>query len=159
LRCSKRRTASKAVAKADFPQTVMSALGHKRTCAVQKAMSALPPIATTKADMCDTFIQATCRTESLTLLSRQVGGDDVHLGRLRRGPAPHASAPRRGRFPISHRGTTLSFDHQASASAASASVSFALILSRNATIESPGFSPLSVPCSSATPTPRPGACR
>src|SRR5262249_20428468 len=29
----------------------MSALGHKRTYAVQKAMSALPPIATAKADM------------------------------------------------------------------------------------------------------------
>jgi hypothetical protein len=28
----------------------MSALGQKRTCAVQKAMSALPPIATAKAD-------------------------------------------------------------------------------------------------------------
>jgi hypothetical protein len=28
----------------------MSALGHKRTFAVQKGMSALPPIATTKAD-------------------------------------------------------------------------------------------------------------
>src|SRR5262249_19240913 len=28
----------------------MSALGHKRTCAVQEAMSALPPIATAKAD-------------------------------------------------------------------------------------------------------------
>ena len=30
---------------------VMSALGHKRTCAVQKGMSALHPIATAKADM------------------------------------------------------------------------------------------------------------
>jgi hypothetical protein len=30
--------------------TVMSALGQKRTYAVQKAMSALPPIATAKAD-------------------------------------------------------------------------------------------------------------
>jgi hypothetical protein len=29
----------------------MSALGHKRTCASQKAMSALPPIATAKADI------------------------------------------------------------------------------------------------------------
>jgi len=29
----------------------MSALGHKRTFALQKAMSALPPIATVKADM------------------------------------------------------------------------------------------------------------
>jgi hypothetical protein len=29
----------------------MSALGHKRTYAVHKAMSALPPIATAKADM------------------------------------------------------------------------------------------------------------
>jgi hypothetical protein len=29
----------------------MSALGHKRTCAVQKGMSALPPIATAKADI------------------------------------------------------------------------------------------------------------
>jgi hypothetical protein len=28
----------------------MSALGHKRTCAVQLVMSALPPIATAKAD-------------------------------------------------------------------------------------------------------------
>ena len=28
----------------------MSALGQKRTCAVQQAMSALPPIATAKAD-------------------------------------------------------------------------------------------------------------
>jgi hypothetical protein len=31
-------------------QTRLSALGHKRTCAVQKAMSALLPIATAKAD-------------------------------------------------------------------------------------------------------------
>jgi len=30
----------------------MSALGHKQTYAVQKAMSALPPIATAKADIC-----------------------------------------------------------------------------------------------------------
>jgi hypothetical protein len=29
----------------------MSALGHKQTCAAQKVMSALPPIATAKADM------------------------------------------------------------------------------------------------------------
>ena len=29
---------------------LMSALGHKRTYAMQKAMSALPPIATAKAD-------------------------------------------------------------------------------------------------------------
>jgi hypothetical protein len=29
----------------------MSALGQKRTCAPQKAMSALPPIATAKADI------------------------------------------------------------------------------------------------------------
>jgi hypothetical protein len=28
----------------------MSVLGHKRTCAPQKVMSALPPIATEKAD-------------------------------------------------------------------------------------------------------------
>ena len=28
----------------------MSALGHKRTCALQQAMSALPPIATAKAN-------------------------------------------------------------------------------------------------------------
>src|SRR5262249_52922906 len=32
----------------------MSALGHKRTCAVHQAMSALPPIATAKADICAT---------------------------------------------------------------------------------------------------------
>ena len=31
--------------------TGMSALGHKRTYAVQNVMSALPPIATAKADM------------------------------------------------------------------------------------------------------------
>ena len=30
----------------------MSALGHKQTYAMQKGMSALPPIATAKADMC-----------------------------------------------------------------------------------------------------------
>jgi len=30
----------------------MSALGQKQTYAVQKAMSALPPITTAKADMC-----------------------------------------------------------------------------------------------------------
>jgi hypothetical protein len=29
----------------------MSALGHKQTCAVQNGMSALPPIATEKADI------------------------------------------------------------------------------------------------------------
>jgi hypothetical protein len=29
----------------------MSALGHKQTCAMQQRMSALPPIATEKADM------------------------------------------------------------------------------------------------------------
>ena len=31
----------------------MSALGHKQTCAVHQAMSALPPIATAKADITD----------------------------------------------------------------------------------------------------------
>jgi hypothetical protein len=30
---------------------MMSALGQKQTCAVQNGMSALPPIATAKADM------------------------------------------------------------------------------------------------------------
>ena len=30
----------------------MSALGQKRTCAMHQAMSALPPIATAKADIC-----------------------------------------------------------------------------------------------------------
>ena len=38
-------------------QVVMSALGHKQTFAPQKAMSALPPIATAKADSC-TFKKA-----------------------------------------------------------------------------------------------------
>ena len=33
-----------------FVEKAMSALGHKQTCAVQTGMSALPPIATTKAD-------------------------------------------------------------------------------------------------------------
>src|SRR5262245_25820455 len=35
------------------PRTVcpMSALGHKQTCAAQNVMSALPPIATAKADI------------------------------------------------------------------------------------------------------------
>ena len=33
------------------PSRRMSALGQKRTCAVQKAMSAFSPIATVKADM------------------------------------------------------------------------------------------------------------
>ena len=32
------------------PELLMSALGRKQTCAVQKAMSALPPTATAKAD-------------------------------------------------------------------------------------------------------------
>src|SRR5215510_14180752 len=32
-------------------RTAMSALGHKQTYALQKAMSALPPIATAKADI------------------------------------------------------------------------------------------------------------
>src|SRR5262249_35043747 len=34
----------------------MSALGHKQTCAAQKGMSALPPIATAKADICGSRI-------------------------------------------------------------------------------------------------------
>jgi hypothetical protein len=33
------------------PSVPMSALGHKQTCALQKTMSALPLIATTKADI------------------------------------------------------------------------------------------------------------
>jgi hypothetical protein len=33
------------------PRVAMSALGQKQTCAVQKGMSALPPIATAKADI------------------------------------------------------------------------------------------------------------
>src|SRR5262245_23295815 len=33
-----------------FEKLVMSALGHKQTCAVQKGMSALLPIATVKSD-------------------------------------------------------------------------------------------------------------
>jgi hypothetical protein len=36
---------------------VMSALGQKQTCAPQKAMSALPPIATAKADISDVLHQ------------------------------------------------------------------------------------------------------
>ena len=35
----------------DEPYDPMSALGHKQTYAPQQAMSALPPIATAKADM------------------------------------------------------------------------------------------------------------
>src|SRR5262245_15012246 len=34
----------------------MSALGHKRTYALQNVMSALPPIATAKADMCSALV-------------------------------------------------------------------------------------------------------
>ena len=41
----------------------MSALGHKRTCALQKAMSALPPI----ADMCSAqAMSAKCQKRTLT---------------------------------------------------------------------------------------------
>jgi len=36
----------------------MSALGQKQTYAVQKAMSALPPIATAKADLSQTVMSA-----------------------------------------------------------------------------------------------------
>ena len=36
----------------------MSALGHKQTCAAQNGMSALPPIATTKADMLQMVMSA-----------------------------------------------------------------------------------------------------
>jgi hypothetical protein len=36
----------------------MSALGQKQTCAAQKAMSALHPIATAKADMPKTVMSA-----------------------------------------------------------------------------------------------------
>jgi hypothetical protein len=36
----------------------MSALGQKRTCAPQKVMSALPPIATAKADFPQTVMSA-----------------------------------------------------------------------------------------------------
>jgi hypothetical protein len=37
---------------AELCSECMSALGHKQTCAPQKAMSALHPIATAKADRC-----------------------------------------------------------------------------------------------------------
>ena len=37
----------------------MSALGHKRTCAMQEAMSALHPIATTKADFLKNHVRFT----------------------------------------------------------------------------------------------------
>jgi hypothetical protein len=36
----------------------MSALGQKQTCAVQKGMSALPPIATAKAEFPQTVMSA-----------------------------------------------------------------------------------------------------
>jgi hypothetical protein len=39
----------------------MSALGQKRTCAVQQPMSALPPTATAKADICQPTITKASR--------------------------------------------------------------------------------------------------
>src|SRR5262245_22567008 len=39
----------------------MSAFGQKQTCAVQKGMSALPPIATAKAPRAVTYIRSTAR--------------------------------------------------------------------------------------------------
>ena len=54
----------------------MSALGHKRTCAVQKPMSALPPIATAKAD----FRKRSC------LLYPRKRTCAVQLGDVRLGP-------------------------------------------------------------------------
>ena len=42
-----------------------SALGQKRTCALQKGMSALPPIATAKADMPQTVMSACTAANSL----------------------------------------------------------------------------------------------
>jgi hypothetical protein len=42
-------------------ETSMSALGQKRTCAVQQPMSALPPTATAKADICQPTITKASR--------------------------------------------------------------------------------------------------
>src|SRR5262245_44992848 len=50
-RPSSERLRTTPVLKAYQIRLAMSALGHKRTYAVQKGMSALPPIATMKADI------------------------------------------------------------------------------------------------------------
>jgi hypothetical protein len=42
-------------------QQPMSALGHKRTYAVQKGMSALPPIATAKADIAQLIVRVAAK--------------------------------------------------------------------------------------------------
>jgi len=60
---------------------LMSVLGQKQTCAVQKGMSALPPLATAKADIRQTVLRPS--TVSLpdlgvieTLARRQGTSDD-----------------------------------------------------------------------------------
>jgi hypothetical protein len=62
----------------------MSALGQKQTCAVRKAMSALHPIATAKADMTKIFVRKFCRAV-LRPFVRTSSGDGRGWGGYQRG--------------------------------------------------------------------------
>ena len=56
----------------------MSALGQKQTYAVQQAMSALPPIATAKADICDAGCLISLPSRfSATVISRHHDRDHI----------------------------------------------------------------------------------
>ena len=47
-------------------EELMSALGHKRTCALQNDMSAIPPTATAKADIPDACLCSIWNTSGLS---------------------------------------------------------------------------------------------
>jgi hypothetical protein len=69
----------------------MSALGQKRTCAPQNAMSALPPIATAKADMPQMVMSALPPKADICGANRHVCfGPKADIANLIRSPRPRA---------------------------------------------------------------------
>jgi hypothetical protein len=68
----------------------MSALGQKRTYALQQAMSALPPIATAKADMAQMVMSALAPKADMCLLNLPRSGPSKAWLKIKNPKAPAA---------------------------------------------------------------------
>jgi len=69
-----------------YPGASMSALGHKPTFALQNAMSALGPIATTKADIAPCHVRFTPKADVSGALACVCYGPKADIAPCVRGP-------------------------------------------------------------------------
>jgi hypothetical protein len=70
---------------------VMSLMGHKRTYAPQKAMSALPPIATAKADLAKYRVRFTLESGTCDAAAHVCYGPIADIRPFMRGSRPDAA--------------------------------------------------------------------